>query len=374
MPNTNNSLELLVKLGIDKSNKTDLQTQVDALGKSLAGLKVDIKIDPSAIKALEKLSTMDFSKLAASAKKATDDVSKSTRKTAEEAEKIMKETFGSKIPKAIEKGFSGSANDIKKQFKSMGFENIKVGFDVKNGKQQMDKLVASVEKDGITKTVHFKQATVANNGRDSALWMPDKVIDSDKSLVLAAKNVDQLIAKMNKLQTEGKLSNTQFEHLTNSIKNIDKQGGIKGLNAQLDQFVVNNKKAVEAVKAQERAQKEQVAELKRQEDAQKRIIENEIRRKNLVLDIERAMKSQSRSIDQTAARNLLEQTKQLDVTSKNFSTSLKQNQSGLKELNTNAAEATRSNMGLISSFRTAMEKFPIDFQVGLKLFELLETP
>lgn len=359
MPNNANSLELLVRLGIDKSNKTDLQTQVDALGKSLAGLKVDIKIDPSAIKALERLSTMDFSKLAASAKKATDDVSKSTRKTAEEAEKIMKETFGSKIPKAIEKGFSGSANDIKKQFKSMGFENIKVGFDVKNGKQQMDKLVASVEKDGITKTVHFKQATVANNGRDSALWMPDKVIDSDKSLVLAAKNVDQLIAKMNKLQTEGKLTNTQFEHLTSSIKNIDKQGGIKGLNAQLDQFVVNNKKATEAVRATERAQKEQVAELKRQEDAQKRIIENEIRRKNLVLDIERAMKSQSRSIDQTAARNLLEQTKQLDVTSKNFSTSLKQNQSGLKELNTNATEATRSNMGVISSFKTAMEKFPI---------------
>lgn len=374
MPNTNNSLELLVKLGIDKSNKTDLQTQVDQLGKSLAGLKVDIKIDPSAIKALEKLSTMDFSKLAASAKKATDDVSKSTRKTAEEAEKIMKETFGSKIPKAIEKGFSGSANDIKKQFKSMGFENIKVGFDVKNGKQQMDKLVASVEKGGITKTVHFKQATVANNGRDSALWMPDKVIDSDKSLVLAAKNVDQLIAKMNKLQTEGKLTNTQFEHLTSSIKNIDKQGGMKGLNAQLDQFVVNNKKATEAVRATERAQKEQVAELKRQEDAQKRIIENEIKRKNLVLDIERAMKSQSRTLDQSGANKLLAETRALDTSSKNFGTSLKQNQSALRELRTNATEATRQNIGLVEAFRTAFTKFPIYFQVGLKLFELLETP
>lgn len=359
MPNTNNSLELLVKLGIDKSNKTDLQTQVDQLGKSLAGLKVDIKIDERAIKSLEQLSNMDFSKLAASAKKATDDVSKSTRKTAEEAEKIMKETFGSKIPKAIEQGFSGSANDIKKQFKSMGFENIKVGFDVKNGKQQMDKLVASVEKDGITKTVHFKQATVANNGRDSSLWMPDKVIDNDKSLALAAKNVDQLIAKMNKLQTEGKLTNTQFEHLTSSIRNIDKNGGMQGLNHQLDQFVVNNRKATEAVRAQERAQKEQVAELKRQEEAQKRIIENEIKRKNLVLDIERALKSQSRSMDQGAARRLIEETKQLDTSSKNFSTSIKQNQSALKELRTNATEASRQNIGIIDSFKTAMEKFPI---------------
>lgn len=373
MPNTNNSLELLVKLGIDKSNKTDLQTQVDQLGKSLAGLKVDIKIDPSAIKALEKLSTMDFSKLAASAKKATDDVSKSTRKTAEEAEKIMKATYGDKIPKAMSKGFSGTIADISKQLKQLG-SNVKVDFDVVNGKRQMDKLVASIEKDGVTKTVKFKASTIADNGRDSQYWLPDKVSDNDKSLALAAKNVDQLIAKMNKLQTEGKLTNTQFEHLTSSIKNIDKQGGMKGLNAQLDQFVVNNKKATEAVRATERAQKEQVAELKRQEDAQKRIIENEIKRKNLVLDIERAMKSQSRTLDQSGANKLLAETRALDASSKNFGTSLKQNQSALRELRTNATEATRQNIGLVEAFRTAFTKFPIYFQVGLKLFELLETP
>lgn len=361
-----NNVELLVKLGIDKSNKTDLQTQIDTLGKTLAGLKVNINIDPKAIVALQKLSAMDFSQLASSAKKATSEVSKYTQKTAEEAERIMKATFGNKIPEAIKKGFSGTSKEIEKQFKSMGFENIKVGFDVQNGKKQMDKLVATIEKDGVTKTVKFQQALVSDNGRQSALWMPEKIQENNRQLSQAAKSVDQLIAKMNKLQTEGKLSNTQFEHLTNSIRNIDKNGGIRGLNAQLDHFVANNKRAEQAVREQTRAQKEQEAELRRQEAQQRQILENEIKRKNLIIDIQRAMNSQTRPISQSAGNNLIQEVRQLDLSSQRFTTSLRQNQSALRELRANATDTTRANNNLISSFKTAMEKFPIDYPSGIK--------
>lgn len=360
MPNTSNSLELLVKLGIDKSNKTDLQTQVDALGKSLAGLKVNINIDQKAIAALEKLSSMDFSKFANSVKSTTKQVEGLAVKSAKEIQEAMKQaqdSLGMGFSKGAQKGFK-DVEAIKKELRSLS-PDIKVDFDVVDGKKQLDKIKATFEKNGITTTVNFKQATLADNGANSAIWMPEKIQENNKQLSIAAKNVDQLVAKMNKLQTEGKLSNSQFEHLTNSIRNIDKNGGMKGLNAQLDQFVVNNKKATAAIAEQERAQKEQVAELKRQEDAQKRIIENEIKRKNLVLDIERAMKSQTRSLDQGAARRLIEETKQLDTSAKNFSTSIKQNQSALRELRTNATEAGRQNIGIIDSFKTAMEKFPI---------------
>lgn len=375
MSNSQNNIELLVKIGIDTSNKTNLQAEVDKLGKSLAGLKVDINIDKSAIAALEKISTMDFSKLAGNAKKATDQVSSLAIKSAKEAKEAMDSAFGSigkNFPKSAEKGFQ-TIEEIKKSLKGVG-SNLKLDFDVVNGKKQLDRIVASFEKDGVTKTIHFKQATISDAGNDSPLWMPDKIKEVDKNLSIAAKSVDQLVAKMNKLQTEGKLTNTQFEHLTNSIKNIDKNGGMTGLNHQLDQYVVNNKKATAAIAEQERVQKEQLAEMKRQEQAQKALIENEIKRKNLILDIERAMKSQSRTLDQGAASKLIAEARQLDVTSKNFGTSLKRNQSALRELRTNATEATRQNIGLVEAFRTAFTKFPIDFQVGLKLFELLETP
>lgn len=374
MPNSKNNVELLVKLGIDTSNKADLQGQVKKLGEQLSAMEVNIKIDPKAISALEKISTMDFSKLVSNSKNATNQVSTMTIKSAKEAKEAMESAFssiGKNFPKSAEKGFQ-TIEQIKKSLSGLG-SNVKLDFDVVNGKQKLDKIVASFEKDGITKTIHFKQAIVADNGNDSPLWMPDKIKEVDKNLSIAARSVDELVKKMNKLQTEGKLTNDQFEHLTNSIRNIDKNGGMAGLNHQLDQYVVNNKKATEAIRAQERAQKEQLAELKRQEEAQKRILENEIKRKNLVLDIERAMKSQSRTLDQGAARQLIEQTKALDATSKNFGSSLKQNQSALRELRTNATEATRQNIGLVEAFRTAFTKFPIWMAASTAFFGTIRT-
>lgn len=374
MPNTGNNIELLVKLGIDKSNKTDLQTQVDQLGKTLSGLKVNINIDQKAISALEKLSTMDFSKLSSSVQKTTKEVENIAVKSAKEVQDSIKkasDALGMNFSKAAQSGFK-DVEQIKKELKSLS-PNIKVDFDVVDGKKQLDKIKASFERDGITTTIKFQKSTLSDNGSDSSIWMPDKIQENNKQMSLAAKNVDELVKKMNKLQTEGKISNEQFEKLTSSISNIDKNGGIKGLNAQLDQFVVNNKKAEQAVRDQAKAQKEQEAELKRQEQAQKRIIENEIKRKNLIIDIERAMKSQGRTLDSGAARNLIESTKQLDISSKNFGTSLKQNQSALKQLRADATEATRSNIGIVEAFQTAFTKFPIWMAASTAFFGVIRT-
>lgn len=358
--NTDNKISLLVKVGIDTSSKKDLQTEVDLLATKLKGIDVKINIDPRAIAALEKISTMDFSKLVANSKKAGDDVVGMATKTGAEAKAAMEKAFnamGKTIPKAIESGFS-SAGAIKKAFEKDGI-NVKVGFDVKDGKRNMDKLVASYEKNGITTTVNFKQSTISDNGSNTPLWMPDKITEMDKTLSIAKKNAEQLTKEVMSLFNQGKLTTEQFKSMTAAIKGVGEKGGLDRANEQLNQMTMNNKKATEAIKAQEKAQKEQAAELARQEGIQKKILENETKRKNLIIDIERAMKSQTKSMDKTAGNNLIAQTRALDASSKNFGTSLNQNRSALKQLNADATTASRNNMGIINSFTTAMTKFPI---------------
>ncbi|WP_186321348.1 phage tail tape measure protein [Bacillus sp. FJAT-22090] len=362
MANTNNSLELLVKLGIDTSNKTDLQSQVSELGRKLEGLKVDIKLDPKVISNLEKLTTMDFSKLSSNFSQAVDKINKETKQSAnkiqqeyEKAGKKASAELSSDLSKVFKKEIFTNVKEVEKALKGLN-PDIKVKFDVKDGVKEAQKVIATIQQDGKKQMLEFGQVYGDKSGN---AWQLKQVTELDTANSKAAKSVNELVKNMNKLLTEGKITNEQFEKLTGSIANIDKHGGIKGLNAQLDHFVANNKKAEQAVRDQVKAQKEQEAELKRQETLQRQIIENEIKRKNLVLDIERAMKSQSKNIDSGAARKLIEDTKALDVHSKSFSTSLKQNQSALKEMKTNATEATRSNIGLIDSFKVAMEKFPI---------------
>jgi TP901 family phage tail tape measure protein len=339
-----NGIELKIILGVnDGASKDNLNTQIKDLQKKLDQVKIDIKIDPKAISALENLSKLDFSKLTQEFKNVGKEASKMATVTADELEKAMAkaaEITGVKLGKAIR----GSAADIDFITKKLAGTNakIKVDFDTVNGEKQLKKLQTSVETNGITQKVIFEKVSVmGDNDESQILWMPKTFQETNAQLSNAVKNTDELIAKMNKLQTEGKITNQQFEHMVSSIGKVD----LNRANQMMDEMVATTKK--------------QTKSLQEQEAEQERLIKNEQRRKSAILDVEKAMKTQSKTLNMDDANNLIGNLKGMDVASKNFNHSLKDNQLELKRMKTAAAEAGREQMGMMSMFKTAMEKFPI---------------
>lgn len=361
MTNVNNGIELKVVLGInDAASKTSLNTQIKNLEDQLNDVKIDIKIDPRAVAALEKLATMDFSKL----NKSFDGVEKATKALAtvsakeleDKMEKASKE-IGVKLGNAIR----GTASDIDYITKQLAGTNavIDVKFDTVNGVKELKALQTSIEKNGITQKVTFEKVNVTGDGESEALWMPKLYQETNRQLSNAVKNTDELVAKMNKLQTEGKITNQQFEKLSSSIGSISDKTDLARMNQQMDEMVASTKK--------------QNLSLKEQEAEQQRLIKNEQRRKSAILDVEKAMKTQAKTLNMQDADNLIGNLKGMDVASKGFSNSLKDNQLELKRMKTVAAQAGRENIGMVDAFKIAMERFPIWLAASTIIFGASRT-
>ncbi|WP_341323360.1 phage tail tape measure protein [Solibacillus sp. FSL H8-0523] len=353
MSKTNNHITLLAKLGIDTSDREDIQRQLDSFSKTLSGLTVKIGISKEAIKALEKLSNMDFSKFSDNAKKATDGITSSVAKTKAEVDKILKQTgesLGMKDLFSKEHALT-DIESIKRALQKLN-PNVKVDFDVVEGQKNLKKIKASFEKDGITTHINFKQdAMMSNKGQLNSIWIPHQIQEVHKELSVAAKSTEDFRNRIRSLTLEGKITVEQFKQLSRAVKETDVNSFGK-LNADLSEMVLRNKNAAQAIRDQAKALKEQELE-------QKRIIENDIKRKNLVSEIERAMRAQKNTFSTDAGRKLIIDLGRMDISAKDFNTTLKRTQSELNQLKALATETSRTNIGLIDSFKIAMTKFPI---------------
>lgn len=358
-----NAVELRVVLGVnDTASKTNLNAQIADLEKKLSEVKIDLKIDPKAVAALESLAKLDFSKLTQSigkVEKATKELATVSAKELEvEMEKASK-GIGVKLGNAIR----GSADDIDYLTKKLAGTNavIDVKYDTVNGLKELKSLQTSVEKNGITQKITFEKVNVMGEGDVSEqLWMPKLFQETNRQLSSAAKNTNELIAKMNKLQTEGKITNQQFETLTSSISKISGSAGLNRANQMMDEMVATTKKVN--------------ANLVEREQIEKRLIANQQKIQTQILSAEKAMKSNPTMGGTQEAKDLLASYQKLNPASKNFKDNLFEVNTQFTRMKTAASEASRSSMGIIDSFKIALEKFPIDYQVGVKLFELLETP
>lgn len=76
-------------------------------------------------------------------------------------------------------------------------------------------------------------------------------------------------------------------------------------------------------------------------------------------DYAKAMQQNARHIDKGGMKNLIQQIKQVDVTSNTALNSLKGHQAQMQGYVNQAAQATRSQMGIMENFQNAMLKFPI---------------
>src|SRR5690606_10801752 len=114
---TGNNIELLVKLGVNNGeSKANLNAEIEKLQKQLKEVKIDIKIDPQAIKTLNQLSTMDFSKLTQSINGLKTDL-KSMQAEAKTTAKVTEKEFKASS-KEIEAAFGHLGSHFKKSVKS----------------------------------------------------------------------------------------------------------------------------------------------------------------------------------------------------------------------------------------------------------------
>lgn len=151
--------------------------------------------------------------------------------------------------------------------------------------------------------------------------------------------------RLTKLRAEGKITDQQFAILADRIGKIGHTRGFSLLNQRIEETVNKQKKVVAAQKEQEQAQI--------------RLANNELKRKNLIADIERALKNNARTINTLGAQKLIDDMKKADASAKNFGQTLKESRAQFSHLNREASDLARQNGGMMDSFRQAMVKFPI---------------
>lgn len=151
--------------------------------------------------------------------------------------------------------------------------------------------------------------------------------------------------RLTKLRAEGKITDQQFAILADRIGKIGHTRGFSLLNQRIEETVNKQKKVVAAQKEQEQAQI--------------RLANNELKRKNLIADIERALKNNARTINTLGAQKLIDDMRKADASAKNFGQTLKESRAQFSHLNREASDLARQNGGMMDSFRQAMVKFPI---------------
>lgn len=380
---TGNGIELLVKLGVATSeSKANLNKEIEALQKQLNEVKIDIKIDPQAIKSLNQLATMDFSKLVQSAnevKKGLDGVGK---KAGEETAIVKKKI--AEVAPSIDQAFNGISKNLTKEIKQgiTSIEGLKKAFKgvdatfnidykrVGDGAKTIDGLTVSYKnlQGQIEKVKMSNKAFIdMGGGRSENIWLPEdksKAIDNTlKSIASQSASAKQQIEK---LRIEGKITEEQFKKLNLQINSAGRTQSGKQATDSFREMNLKILQAVESTKKLTAAQRETEA-------AQKRLIDNENKRKNLIIDIERALRTQGKGYDMAGAQNLLRSTQQLNSSSATFGQTLAANRTQFRQFNADAAQANNNSMSVIDSFKVAMEKFPIWLAASTLFFGVTRT-
>lgn len=446
-----NAVELLVKIGIDTSKKADLQTEINNLGKSLEGLKVDIKFDKEAIRSLNDLAKMDFSKLTQSINsiktdlKAISGEAKQTAKMTEDefkkASKDIEDAFGhlgNNFKKVVKKGISHDIDDLKKAFAGLD-ASFKLDYKMlkNNGadtaRREIDAVTVSYKNlQGQMETMKMRKVNIGDDTSSRPVFMPTldgKAIDSTMAQISKLGTATQ--KSLDTMRMNGKLTEAQFKELSAEISKVGTVSGFDHLNEKIQETAYSQKILTQSVKAGQTAQnslatsantaiqkitklraegkitdqqfailadrigkightigfsllnqrieetvnkqKKVVAAQKEQEQAQIRLANNELKRKNLIADIERALKNNARTINTLGAQKLIDDMKKADASAKNFGQTLKESRAQFSQLNREASDLARQNGGMMDSFKQAMTKFPIWMAASTLFYGVIRT-
>ena len=351
--------QILVKISADtEGSLPDLKTQIEGLSKKLGDLKLGIEIDKSTLDQMQKLSDMDFSNIVKESKaigKGFEESSSSIKKTQQDVEQFSKKSSEelAKVRKEAEKAMSVEFND-REALKSIdGIRDalkdtkstITVDFAVKDGAEYARKVQT------ITETIAGKVKTTfekANVG-DAILWTPTQVqrVDSDlKTMQQAIAKAKEELKQLNKVAEEAGI---RMESTNKAFSE-----GFKST------------EQVESFRNLVKIQKEAIAENTKYLD-QIRTLDRDLRK------LSKERPQVARHEDYQILRAMVAQQENLASSGRKTTMSIKELRNSYKDLKVETTEVARSQMGLVDSFRVAMEKFPVWMAASTMFYASVRT-
>ena len=394
----NNRIELLLKASLSKDSLKDVRKQVKKLQKSLDTLE----LDKGLIKSLKQLQKMDIGQgQFKEMRKELEAAQKELDKLNEKAKKSSKETqFG---------GFKLDENTILKDFESLKKEiekrggSVKFELDTKGAKTEITKLSAEFDRFGEKVTETFRKQSqggkdywdvsrinihdsyvkdttksydklseaIAKAGKDGNITQEqmkkfnselerskgsqgsiERLSESLDSVVTSSKNLNRLTTQLEKLRSEGKISNEIFQEqkkILSDIGNLDNKA-YREMTQQVKLIVVEEKERAKAVKESEREVKNLERAYLELERMQTKLIKAENYRPKIKSD-----EDFNKTVDKLNDLNF----NKAKMSAKELETELAKVNSSIDRMSAKATEAGRTQIGIIDSFKIALEKFPV---------------
>lgn len=382
-----NKLELLVGIVADtEGSKSALQTQISDLSKNLKGLdNIKLGISKDDVKALQDIAKIDFSKLRSvgdgvgeglsKASKQVKDFATVTKDQLSEAMNLSGLNFDNR--QAL-----SSIDDIEKRIKSLDskgtLEIIKIPDKAGN---EVDTLIAKYQHLGNQITTTFD--TVKRTDSNALEFMPRRISEIDLNLKQVTQSTEKFASELDKAERAGKVTAEQASNLRKEMESLQSKEGFSNISGKQTEDELRNRKEIldsvsqlqsklvqtqYANKKSAEAEVLKVKQLKEQEAVQERI------RKTIVEITRMQGKNPQAFNNNPEVDGMLASLKQIDPASKGAASSVKSISDNFDMMKAKATEAGRESMTFMNSFKTAMEKFPVNIHAGAKLFELLETP
>lgn len=245
MTNTNNPIELLVKISADTAgSKNDLNAQLRALSAQLDKLKLGITIDEQNIKS----ATSSVDKLGMKFEEVTLNTQKAERaqRDLERAASAAADKIGADWGKAGRKMLT-SIEQVEKEFKGKDF-TIKSNFDVKSGKNNLKSFQVDVKKtEDVIERVTYK---LRDMGNGLVAFEPSSMQRIDKAAFDLSKNLNAATNRLSQLNQEGKISNATFNEMIEKANKIGSSAGFKQFENEIKKAVTSEKLLNEEIRQQ----------------------------------------------------------------------------------------------------------------------------
>lgn len=382
---TDNPIELLIKLGVNEgSSKANINTQISELSSKLDELKISVNIDNKAVDSLEKLSKVNLDKLSQTIKKmegdfeglgdkgkgagddlakgigqagqASEETTRTVKKSAEEMSEFMKiasqdidKTFGH-MSKEFRENLARGTTDIEK-LKS-AFDGLDPKFDmeainVEDLFGDYQKVVKNVTVEYRNAQGQIEKATLAakefvDTGTGETVPMFQPVSESVKVMDDSMKRVGVSTQKVQKelttLLNTGRITSEQYKELSMQAGKVSNPSQMELLNQKIKTQVNTNKENANVLKEQQ----------KTQENIRKTVNE-----------IIRMQGKNPQAFDNPEVDGMIKSLEKIDPTAKGASASVKEVSDNFERMKAEATVAGRESMTFMDSFKTAMEKFPV---------------
>ena len=340
--NTNNLAKIKAQISIDeKQALKNIKTSITNLNTGLKNEKLKVNIDAN----------VDTSKVDKATKAATSSASKNKVKI-EVENKPLEQGMNSDSEKvkrltknylSLKNAYS-SYGDVVKDLNSRKKDNITYETAaIKNANNEVEKFTVTLRKYNSARkeigkqVVNYKQDGSGNYSLDKETTSASNEKAIADAQVVINKRKDELIAKYQRLNELGKINAIQARQAVENIKGLN-----AGRNMSLKTF-------------------------EREVDIANRVVDKQIQenklinqKQSLLAQIERNERRLADSIDKRKTGQLKQELNNPDfLKTKDSAYRLAQIQTQVRGITAEAERATRSQMGFIEAFRTAMVKFPV---------------